>query len=92
MTIDLLPLGTHTVGSLLTEHATDHPKDPFLVHNIEVDEEDNLAVMLDQDLPSGFACRPGYLAVLYLGSAAIDWIPVSESVTPVEVEVHYTRP
>lgn len=69
-----------------------NPKDPFLVHNIEVDEEDNLAVMLDQDLPSGFACRPGYLAVLYLGSAAIDWIPVSESVTPVEVEVHYTRP
>ena len=29
MTTTLLPLGYHTVGSLLAEQATDHPDEPF---------------------------------------------------------------
>ena len=68
------------------------PRTPFLVHNLEVDEADNLAIMLDQDLPSGCTMREGYLAVVYVRSATIDWIPNSASVVPVEVEVQYTRP
>lgn len=35
MTTTLLPLGYHTVGSLLAEQATDHPDEPFIIHEGE---------------------------------------------------------